>query len=172
MTAGLIYLGARRHSQRGVYAMEFALVFLVFFGLIYALICYSLLFTYRLALQHAAEDGARAALRVRVPEVGDQMSYRKRAAESMVLRRLGTWLPVTPGIRTCVQRLGDPDDCSSAEPSIAECLPQEGWPGACRILVRVEASGLAQVIPPFPGFGMPQTVIGQASVLLDGRTLL
>ncbi|MDA7418168.1 pilus assembly protein [Xenophilus arseniciresistens] len=172
MTTRPIRMPARRHRQRGVYAVEYALVFLLFFGLIYALICYSLLFTYRLALQHAAEDGARAALRVRVPDVGDQMNYRKRAAESMVLRRVGTWLPVAPGIRTCVQRVADPDDCSSVEPSIAECQPQGGWPGTCRILVRVQAAGLSQVLPPFPGFALPQAVTGQASVLLDGRTLL
>ena len=50
-------------AQRGVYAIEFAFTFLLLFGLIYTIICYGILLTYRMALQNAAEEGARAALR-------------------------------------------------------------------------------------------------------------
>ena len=53
----------RRRTQRGVYAVEFALVFLMFFALLYASLCFGLLFAFRAGLQNAAEDGARAALR-------------------------------------------------------------------------------------------------------------
>lgn len=53
----------RAHGQRGAYAVEFALVFLISFSLLYGVIAYGMLFAFRLGLQNAAEEGARAALR-------------------------------------------------------------------------------------------------------------
>ncbi len=50
-------------GQKGATAVEFAFVFPVFFLLFYGLLMYGLIFLMRLGLQHAAEDGARAALR-------------------------------------------------------------------------------------------------------------
>ena len=49
--------------QRGVYALEWAIIFPVFFALLYACISYGLAFLVRESMQAAAEDAARATLR-------------------------------------------------------------------------------------------------------------
>lgn len=49
--------------QRGVYALEWAIIFPVFFMLLYAIISYGLTFLVRESMQYAVEEGARAALR-------------------------------------------------------------------------------------------------------------
>ncbi len=54
---------ARNVAQRGVAAIEFALVFPVFFILLYGIITYVLIFVAQQSLTLAAEEGARAALR-------------------------------------------------------------------------------------------------------------
>lgn len=50
-------------KQRGVAAIEFALVFPVFFILLYGIVTYCLIFVAQQSLALAAEEGARAALR-------------------------------------------------------------------------------------------------------------
>lgn len=50
-------------TQRGVAAIEFALVFPVFFMLLYGILTYCLIFVAQQSLALAAEEGARAALR-------------------------------------------------------------------------------------------------------------
>lgn len=51
-----------RHRQRGVSAIEFAMVFPVFFLILYAIITYGLIFAAQQSLTLAATEGARAAL--------------------------------------------------------------------------------------------------------------
>lgn len=56
---GGMALGSR---QRGAAAVEFALVFLIFFSIFYAIVCYGLVFAAQQSLTLAAEEGARAAV--------------------------------------------------------------------------------------------------------------
>ncbi len=52
-----------RNKQNGVYALEFALVFPVFFLMFYAVLSFAMVFVAKQTLSLAAADGARAALR-------------------------------------------------------------------------------------------------------------
>jgi Flp pilus assembly protein TadG len=52
----------RVHAQRGATAIEFALLFPLFFAILYAIITFSLIFVAQQNLTLAAEEGARAAL--------------------------------------------------------------------------------------------------------------
>lgn len=52
-----------RMGQRGVAAIEFALIFPVFFMLLYGIITYGVIFLAQQSIALAAEEGARAALR-------------------------------------------------------------------------------------------------------------
>jgi hypothetical protein len=52
-----------RNRQDGATAIEFAFVLPIMFVLFYGALTYGLIFLMRMSLQHAAEDGARAALR-------------------------------------------------------------------------------------------------------------
>lgn len=153
MTARPLHRTARRHRQRGVYAVEYALVFLVFFGLIYTSICYGVIVAFRLGLQNAAEDGARAALRYQV-----NLDARLAKAEEVARARTQGWLPMTPEVTRFV--------AYSTGSTCGLTLDER-----CQVVVRVTASGLAQVLPPFPRFALPSSVTGQARVILDGRSL-
>ena len=58
-----VAVASGRTKQRGVAAIEFALIFPVFFMLLYGIITYVLIFLAQQSLALAAEEGARAALR-------------------------------------------------------------------------------------------------------------
>ena len=79
--------------QSGVYALEWAFVFPVFFLLLYAVISYGLTFLVRESMQHAVEEGVRAALRYPVGIAQPNWDDRRQAAVSAAESRLD-WLPV------------------------------------------------------------------------------
>jgi Flp pilus assembly protein TadG len=151
--------GLRR--QRGVYAIEFAFVYLLFFALVYATICYGVLFTLRAGLQHAAEDGARAALRhQQVASGASPLPLKQAQAAQTAAMRVAGWFATAPVV---VARICQPDTGDCATPSCGA-----SWAQRCQIMVTVTASGFNQMMPVL-SFAMPDTLVGQASMLLDGR---
>jgi Flp pilus assembly protein TadG len=151
-------LHSAARGQRGVYAVEFALVFLIFFTLIYAAICYGLMFTLRFGLQNAAEDGARAALRY-------QATLAARATQAQATATAQTsWLP------TAVTRTVSATVCQVASNNCATPTCGSTWDTRCQMVVAVTASNIGNLLPPLPSFAMPSQLTGKASMLLDGRT--
>lgn len=152
---------ATTHAQRGVYAIEFAFVFLMAFTLLYAVICYGLLLTLRMGLQNAAEDGARAALRY-------QLSMDARKTEAGEVAKVRTdWLPAALKQGRSVEALVcsvEGNNCT-APPCGME------WGNRCQMVVTVTVGNMRQVLPPLPSFAIPDQIAGKASMLLDGRSL-
>ena len=151
--------------QRGVYAIEYAMAFLLFFGLIYSIICYSIVFTFRFGLQNAAEDGARAALRHQ-----NSLAARQLKAQQVAQDRSLGWKPTA-----AVLTIPLPEVCHTAS---GNCLQPAGtlpcgtsWAQRCQVSVTVRLGELHQVLPPFPAFALPNELVGKASVLLDGSAL-
>lgn len=158
---------SHRHTahrrQRGVYALEWAIIFPVFFALLYATISYGLTFLVRESMQLAAEDGARATLRYQTNRNG-----RLDAARTLVQQRMD-WLPSTlrpsaSSIDVRICRLQDSNLCS---PSLS-C----GMPLNERCMVHVGFSipyGSNPIAPSLPGFRilMPDVLTARASILVD-----
>lgn len=147
-------------AQRGVYAIEFAVVFLIFFAVLYGIICYGILFAFRFGLQNAAEDGARAALRY-------QIDLPRRKAEADFVARFQTkgWLPAASS------QLVDVQICQ-VETNVCLNPPcQIAWEKRCQVTVTVTVSGMKKVLPPLANFAIPDVLVGKASMLLDGGTL-
>ena len=148
-------------AQRGVYAVEFSIVFLFVFTMLYAIVCYAIVFTLRSGLQNAAEDGARAALRY-------QATWDARRAEAIRVAeaQIPLNLPVPPVVtaRRCQVTDAGTSNCSTPDCGAA-------WTRRCQVVVTVTASGMASLLPPLPSFAVPQTIAGEASMLLDGGTL-
>ncbi|NML32264.1 TadE/TadG family type IV pilus assembly protein [Paraburkholderia antibiotica] len=72
---------ARARAQRGIAAMEFALVFPLFFLILYAIVTYSLILVAQQNLTLAASEGARAALNWQSnSSMSDALSKRATAA--------------------------------------------------------------------------------------------
>lgn len=151
---------ATARRQRGVYAIEYAFVFLIFFTILYAIICLGIIFTLRFAMQNAAEDGARAALRYQTDIPGRELKA-KAVAE---LQTVGLF-PSKPTVVATVCRV-EGDNCDPANRACGAT-----WEQRCQVKVKITASGLARLLPPLPGFAVPDTLVVQASMLLDGRTL-
>jgi Flp pilus assembly protein TadG len=146
------------HAQRGAYAVEFALVFLIFFALLYGIISYGMLFAFRLGLQNAAEDGARAALRY-------QSTFAARATQAQTTATASSsWMPavVTRSVSATV--------CGVVSNNCTAPACGATWDTRCQMVVTVTASNLQMLLPPFPSFAMPSTIVGKASMLLDGRS--
>lgn len=67
-------------QQRGVYAVEFAAAFVVFFLILYALLTFGMVFAAQQTLNFAAEDAARTALRWQSGDEEESLSQRMQAA--------------------------------------------------------------------------------------------
>lgn len=86
-----------RLRQSGATAVEFALVFPVFFLILYAVITYALILVTQQALTMAAAEGARAA--VRFQGGSDTEAVRATAARAMAQQSL-SWLAASGGLAT------------------------------------------------------------------------
>jgi len=146
--------------QRGVYAIEFAFVFLIFFTVLYAIICLGIVFTLRFVMQNAAEDGARAALRYQTDIPGRELK-----AKAVAELQIGDLLPSKPTVVATVCRI-EGNDCDPAKRACGAA-----WEQRCQVTVRITANGFAQLLPPLPSFAVPDVLVVQASMLLDGRAL-
>jgi Flp pilus assembly protein TadG len=154
--------GGLRATQRGAYAVEFAIVFLLFFGLIYTTICYGVTLTMRMGLQHAAEDGARAALRYhKAADSAAQLSLRRAKAAEVSSAQVSGWFATAPVV------VAEICQSATANCTTPNCGPD--WDRRCQVLVTVTARGLNRMFP-LIHFAMPDTITGQASMLLDGRS--
>lgn len=83
------------HKQRGSTVLEFIPIFLVFFGLFYAIVSYALAMLIQQGLTGAAAEGARAAIRLDPLAYTTLTSY-QNAAAALVKTTAGdnlNWLP-------------------------------------------------------------------------------
>jgi Flp pilus assembly protein TadG len=76
----------RLRDQRGTALIEFAIVAVLFLGLIYGAISYGVVFWVKATVTHAAEEGARAA--VRGTSAGDSVSKATSKAQDVVTKSL------------------------------------------------------------------------------------
>jgi Flp pilus assembly protein TadG len=178
---GQMRIGRMGKHQKGATAMEFAFVFPVFFMLFYGSLMYGLIFLIQLGLQHAAEDGVRAALRyptVTYPANNTaaqnrqlQMNARVAMALSVAATQaswMNGWQP--PDIRANICLAGAECLTSAAAAAYPDCNSTT----RCQIVVTASYPYATKpVIPTMPGFGLlaPNTLLGRARVLLDGRAL-
>lgn len=147
-------------AQRGVYAIEYAFTFLFLFGLIYTIICYGILLTYKLALQNAAEDGARAALRHQ-PDIAQRITE----AQAIATQRTQGWWPAA---------ISAPAPTATLERAGGTCGAD--WANRCSIRVTismhlVDGNQKNLFALPLPYFALPDSLTGQASVLLEGSAI-
>lgn len=83
-------------KQRGVAAIEFALLFMLFFVLFYALVSYAMAMLLQNSFQHAAEEGVRSALAVDPLAYASSAAYLSDGIEPRVRSTVGNsldWLP-------------------------------------------------------------------------------
>lgn len=79
----------RKQKQRGAVAIEFAVIFLVFFTVLYAIIAYSIPFLLTLSFKHISADAAREAVRVSPAT----QNYLERVSQQVYETVDNSWLP-------------------------------------------------------------------------------
>ncbi|OZI33286.1 hypothetical protein CEG14_18805 [Bordetella genomosp. 1] len=151
--------------QRGSYAVEFSLVFVVFFLVAYGLLTWGIIFAAQQSLNFAAEEGARAAQR---------------------WQAVGAWGPRATSAQTAAAYQIEWVSSMGGTPStIAVCGPtgRIGGTGACsgltlaadqiEVLVRYPYAS-APLLPTLPGMGLvvPTELRARASVRLGGQLSL
>ncbi|MFJ5445382.1 TadE/TadG family type IV pilus assembly protein [Methylobacillus methanolivorans] len=97
-----------RRRQSGAAAIEFAMLFMLFFTLFYALVTYAILFLLQSSFVFAASEGARAAIAVDPMAYGSSAQYASEGIASRVRHTVGnalTWLP--QGVREHVLGAGN-----------------------------------------------------------------
>lgn len=171
--------------QTGAYAVEYGLIFPVFFAIFYGVFAYGMITAMRLGLQHAAEEGARAALR-----------YPADPASQILGRVANARVRATDAISWMAGFSGFSDPLSAIKVNICQldpldadgCSPGEGPPAAnlacgsefgtgtppCEIVVSVTYPyGTHPIFAEIPGFGLifPDSIQGRARLIIDGRAL-
>lgn len=188
--------GKRLHLQRGVYAVEFALVFPVFFLLFYGVLSFGLIFAAQQSLTLAAEDGARATLRYYAlsgspsgSQLLDQLQGRMRHGCAVAQQR-SDWLSSTVGGEevgpSCVVTITGPclaaDGTLTSSPSCSATLAAGAMAGGsrpedlscgygrneqCQATISLSYAYRARpLLPALPGLA-PESLSAKASVRLD-----
>jgi len=92
-------LRLRLRVQKGSVAIEFVMLFLVFFALFYAMVNYALVMLMQSAFVHAVEEGARAAIAVDRLAYANNLVYLSNGVDPKVRTVVGNslnWLPAKP----------------------------------------------------------------------------
>ena len=142
----LISYRRSRSANRGAAAIEFALVFLIFFSVFYAIVAYGLAFLMEQSMTMAAEEGARAVLQ-NAPNDAVRRTNAQLAAQDSLSWFTGKGMNVP---------MPDPaDDCNDGIP--------ETW---C-VMVKVNFDNAKYpLVPslPFLGIRIPDTLSASARV--------
>jgi Flp pilus assembly protein TadG len=141
-----------RRSQRGVAAIEFALVFPLFFVIFYSIVTYGLIFAANQTLALAAQEGGRAALRYEgETTLSGAYTLRKNAA-CTTAQGLVAWIPKAQ----------------------ATCTTQACTGGMQCVTVQMTYDyGTYPLVPNLPlmGFATPSTLGAQVVVQLDPASI-
>ena len=85
-----------RQLQKGAVAIEFTMLFMLFFVLFYATVNYAMVMLMQSAFAHAAEEGARAAIAVDRLAFANDLAYLSNGVDPKVRSVVGNalnWLP-------------------------------------------------------------------------------
>lgn len=95
-----------RKAERGAAAIEFVLLFIVFFALFYAIVSYAIVMMLQSAFIHAAEEGARAAIAVDRLAYSSSASYFNDGVDPQVRAAVDAaldWLPASSKSKVSVE---------------------------------------------------------------------
>lgn len=134
-------------GQHGAAAVEFALVFGLFFLLMYGIIAYGIVFAVKHSMTQAANEAARAAVR----DVGDGSIGARTALAKTVATNAIAWL----GTRAPVPVVG--------------AAPCSGTIYTCVTVTLTYNYAANPIVPSLPGLGivLPSTLTAQATVEVD-----
>ncbi|OZI39786.1 hypothetical protein CEK29_16595 [Bordetella genomosp. 5] len=153
--------GRSGRLERGAYAVEFALVFMVFFLVAYGLLTWGLIFAAQQSINFAADEGARAAQRWQAIGAWAPRAESAQAAAAVQ----AAWVSSMGGTATRVAVCG----VSGRLSGTGNCSGIALAPDQIEVVVRYPY-GNAPLLPTLPGMAlvMPNELSARASVRLGG----
>lgn len=152
-----------RGRQRGVAAIEFAIVFLLFFMLVWGILTYGFAFAAQQTLTLAAENGARAALHYQPAQTAaEALAARTAAAQNATAKSLDWLQKFNP--------LYDPQGAVTVQGQ--PCVYDAAL--ICFSVSVTYPYAQRPLIPSIPGLGLlvPQTLVGNAAMQMDPDNLM
>lgn len=149
-------MGHRRSDQRGAVLVEFSLVVVLLFALLYALIAYGLMLALKQSVTNAAAEGARAA-------IGSDLQGSYAASTdsldwlgSKCCRSDGSFSPQVAGAPLVINPRTA--SCSAADPGGPQCVT---------VAISYDYAG-SPLLPPLPGLGLlfPDTIASTGVIQL------
>jgi Flp pilus assembly protein TadG len=146
-------------DERGMAAIEFALVFPMFFVVLYAIIAYGLIIAANQTLSLAAQEGGRAALRFEGETSLTQAYTLRTSAACSTAQSLVSWLPAG-GLSTRCSNAA----CTGTGATSMQCVT---------VTMSYNYRGFP-LVPNLPmmGFATPATLGAQVVVQLDPASIL
>ena len=161
----LVPLRRKYQKQRGVTAIEFAILFPVFFSILYGLIQYGMIFAAQQTLTLAAEEGARAALQYQYADgtASGSLTARAKVAQTACAGTVG-WLATMSGVSTSTI-------CTATVPASSSC------PNTSMYCVQASASFPYSTNPLIPTISLlkwavPSSLGNTATVQLDPANIV
>jgi len=150
-------------DERGVAAIEFGIVFLLFFAILWGILTYGFIFAAQQTLTLAAENGARAALRYQPAGTQAGAIAARVAAAQQDGQNSVKWLQKFDPAYYPANYVQATEQNCSYNPNLICFTVQVSYPYA-----------QAPLFPPFPGFGLvaPQQLTGTATMQMDPSNLL
>ena len=153
------------HRQCGTAAIEFAIVFSVFFALFWGVVSYGFIFAAQQTLTLAAENGARAALHYQNQANKDAAIAARKAAAKQAAENSLAWL----------EELNLPKPFSAAgavKAEAAECSYNSAL--ICFAVSVTYPYEQRPLIPPLPVLGLiaPKELKGEATMQFDADSLV
>ncbi|AOK29917.1 pilus assembly protein TadE [Burkholderia singularis] len=149
---------ATPRRQRGATAVEFAILFPLFFMILYGLVTYGMIFAAQQTLTLAATEGARAALGYQAASTPAAALAARADAACTAAKNLTGWLAAKGSESACVSM-----SCAYA-PSM-DCIQ-------VTVTYPYAANPLLPAIPLFGAALVPSTLSSQATVQLNPANLL
>ena len=145
-------------AEGGQAAIEFAIVFLLFFAMLWGILTFGFIFAAQNTLTLAAENGARAALRYQPATTTAGATAARIAAAQTVATKSVQWLQAFGPVSVPTPKAVGCDNGNLLCFKVQVSYPYAQHP----------------LIPPFPGFGLfaPTQLVGKATMQVDPGNLL
>ncbi len=143
-------MGQRRSDQRGAVLVEFSLVVVLLFFLLYALVAYGLMLALKQSVTNAASEGARAAIGADLQASYDASRDSLEWLGSKCCRSDGSFSPQVAGAPLAINPQRAYCSSTATSPGDPECVT---------VSVSYDYAG-SPLLPPLPGWGFafPDTI--------------
>lgn len=157
----------RHHRERGVTAIEFAILFPVFFSILYAIIQYGMIFAAQQTLTLAAEEGARSALQYQTASSSSAALTSRQAVALSTCVGLISWLLPLAGQSSSSQTI-----CTSSSAASSSSCPVSTMD--CVWVTTAYPYSSHPIIPTLPllGWAVPNTLGNTATVQIDPANII